>query len=55
MKALLIKILLKVGSDLLVTFLKKGAEELERRNDNDFQSADKVKQSLMGVKCNGQK
>ena len=55
MKQLLIKILLKVGSDLLINFLKSGAEELERRKDNDFESAGKIKQHLQGVSIDGKK
>jgi hypothetical protein len=49
MKQLLIKFLLKVGSDLLINFLKRGAEELEKRDDNNFQSAGEVKKQLEGV------
>lgn len=49
MKQLLVKILLKVGSDLLINFLKSGAEELERRKDNDFKSASNIKQHLEDV------
>lgn len=49
MKALLVKILLKVGSELLINFLKSGAEELEKRKDNDFQQASSIKQTLESV------
>lgn len=55
MKELLVKILLKVGSDLLVNFLKSGAEELERRKDNDFESAGKIKEHLTGISIDGKK
>lgn len=49
MKAILVKILLKVGSELLINFLKSGAEELQKRNDNDFQQADNIKQTLESI------
>lgn len=52
MKQLLIKILLKVGSDLLIKFLKSGADELQRRQDNDFDSADDIKRKLEDVNVN---
>lgn len=55
MKALLIKILLKVGSDFLLNFLKRGAEELEKRNDNNFESAAEVKQLVEGVEVGKKK
>lgn len=55
MKQLLIKILLKVGSDLLINFLKSGADELERRKDNDFESSGKIKQHLSGISVDGKK
>ena len=52
MKQLLVKILLKVGSDLLIKFLKSGADELQRRQDNDFHSADDIKRKLEDVNVN---
>ena len=53
MKAILIQILIKVGSSLLINLLRQGADELERRKDNDFQQASNVKSLLDGVSVNG--
>lgn len=53
MKTILIQILIKVGSSLLVDLLRKGADELERRKDNNFQQAGQIKDLLSGVNVNG--
>ena len=53
MKTILIQILIKVGSNLLINILRSGADELERRKDNDFSKATDVKQLLDGVSVNG--
>ena len=53
MKSLLIGILIKVGSNLLINLLRAGADELEKRKDNDFNSANVIKDTLSGVKING--
>ena len=53
MQAILIQILIKVGSSILIELLRKGADELERRSDNDFQQAGEVKNILSGVSING--
>ena len=53
MKNLLISILIKVGSNFLINLMRAGADELEKRKDNDFNSADVIKDTLGGVKING--
>ena len=53
MKNLLISILIKVGSNFLINLMRAGADELEKRKDNDFNSADIIKDTLGGVKING--
>lgn len=53
MKTILIQILIKVGSDLLINLLRHGADELERRKDNDFGKAAAIKDALDGVNING--
>lgn len=53
MKSLIIGILIKVGSNLLINMMRAGADELERRRDNDFNSANIIKDALSGVKING--
>ena len=53
MQTILIQILIKVGSSILIELLRKGADELERRKDNDFQQAGEVKSILSGVNVNG--
>ena len=53
MKTILIQILIKVGSNLLINLLRYGADELERRKDNDFSKATDIKQLLDGVNING--
>lgn len=53
MKNLLIGILIKVGSNFLINLMRAGADELEKRKDNDFNSADIIKDTLGGVKING--
>ena len=53
MKTILIQILIKVGSNILVNLLRSGADELERRKDNDFDKATIIKDALDGVNING--
>ena len=53
MKTILIQILIKVGSNILVNLLRYGADELERRKDNDFDKATIIKDALDGVNING--
>ena len=53
MKTILIQILIKVGSNLLINLLRSGADELERRKDNDFDKATIIKDALDGVNING--
>lgn len=53
MKSLIIGILIKVGSNLLINMMRAGADELEKRKDNDFNSANIIKDALSGVKING--
>lgn len=53
MKTILINILIKVGSNMLINLLRKGADELEKRGDNDFYKAGDIKQLLDGVQING--
>ena len=37
----------------LINLMRAGADELEKRKDNDFNSADVIKDTLGGVKING--
>ena len=53
MKTILIQIMIKVGSNLLISLLRHGADELERRKDNDFSKAAAIKDVLDGVNING--
>ena len=53
MKTILIQILIKVGSNLLINLLRHGADELERRKDNDFSKAAVIKDALDGINING--
>lgn len=53
MKKILIQILIKVGSSLLINIMRSGADELERRKDNDFDKATIIKDALDGVNING--
>ena len=53
MKSLIIGILIKVGSNFLINLMRAGADELEKRKDNDFNSANVIKDALGGVKING--
>lgn len=53
MKTILIQIIIKVGSSLLINLLRSGADELERRKDNDFDKATAIKDALDGVNING--
>lgn len=52
-QAILIKILVQVGSNLLINLLRSGADELQKRKDNDFSNADTIKTALDGVVING--
>lgn len=50
-QALLINALLKVASDVLITFLNRGVEELQKRKDNDFyEQGDSVKEVINKIK-----
>lgn len=53
MQAILINLLIKVGSNILIGLLRSGADELQKRRDNDFNDADKIKDALSGVVING--
>jgi hypothetical protein len=53
MQAIIIQILIKVGSSLLIDLMRSGADELQKRRDNDFNDADKIKDVLSGVIING--
>lgn len=53
MQAIIINVLLKVGSHILINLLRKGADELEKRKDNDFGNATTIKKALEGVVING--
>lgn len=53
MQAIIIQILIKVGSSLLIDLMRSGADELQKRIDNDFNDADKIKDVLSGVVING--
>lgn len=48
-QALLINLALKLGTQALIILLRKGADVLEQRQDNDFQASDAIKSVLTEV------
>lgn len=53
MQAIIIQILIRVGSAVLINLLRAGADELEKRKDNDFSESNKIKEVLNGVNISG--
>ena len=54
-QALLINLALKLGTQALIILLRKGADVLEQRQDNDFQASDAIKSVLTEVRVDAGK
>lgn len=50
MKTLLINLVLKFGTELIIILIRKAADELERRKDNDFNKSNVIQSLMNGVK-----